>query len=533
MPADPTGRIGRYRFDQRIGTGGMSQAWRGQLVEGGGRGVTGGVLEQLVIIKLLHPEHVDDPEFVEMFMDEARLTEGMSHPNVAQVHEAGTEDGVPFLVMEYVAGPDLTHVARQLRGKNERPYGVLARIFAGIARGLSHVHGATDADGKSLGIIHRDVSLGNIVVSESGAGKLIDFGIARWEERTTVTDVGMLKGKLHYMAPEQLEREYDHRVDIYQLGVCLYWLATGRPPYHADDPLQLWRDRLAGTAKVPSKLVAGFPRGLERIIVRAIDKNPDRRYRHAGEMAADLEAFCAAEGPWAASDADTARWVRGLFTDDDWSLWQPPVSEVQRTDRIEIPEDYRADDATAGARVARAFKDGRPLSAESLAGDVVSAAFADEPSPEMFRRAASTLGAVSLSRKQQPKVDSTAKLSAVELAAARNSARSDRRAEARPVVVTARRRRILSASEIRPWLAVLLGIGFVLAGVVAGVGLSQRSHATGDAAAQVYLEEAARLQAAGDPEGVLEMVEKARKCDPADPKIDVALTRLERVAAQR
>lgn len=523
----PTGRssfgsegwFGRYRVDRRIGTGGMSQAWRGQLEGDGG-------FRKLVVIKVLHPEHVDDPDFVRMFMDEARLTARLSHPNIAQVFEAGEQDGSPFIVMEHVSGPDLTHVVKRLRGRIARPYGVCARIMAGVCRGLHAAHAQTDEDGRPLHIIHRDVSLGNIVLARTGAPKLIDFGIARWQERSTVTEVGLLKGKLHYMAPEQLKAGYDHRVDIYQAGVCLYWMTTGRPPFHAKDPLQLWRERLGGRFPRPSEVVAGYPVGLERIVLKALATDPRDRFRTAAEMAAALEAFCRTGTGWETADADVARWLQGLFTTTEWEEWRPPRSELERTDPSHVPpsapEDYRGDDATAGARTVQAFKEGRYLSADSLAGDIVSAAdpdvtpFVDEHS----RTEPSAPHPMALEQERGP--------------TRVNRPRSPRRRvepAPRAVVVSARRRQLRAPTEVRPWLALVAGIGFVIAGLAIGWVVGRPPPATtsvSEAAARVYLDEATALHADGDSEGAKVMVGRARAAGSADPAVDVALTRLER-----
>ena len=509
------GWFGRYRVDRRIGTGGMSQAWRGQLEAGAG-------FRKLVVIKVLHPEHVDDPDFVQMFTDEARLTARLSHANIAQVYEAGEQGGAPYIVMEHVSGPDLTHVVKRLRGRIARPYGVCARIMAGTCRGLAAAHEQTDEDGRPLHIIHRDVSLGNVVMSRTGAPKLIDFGIARWQERTTVTDVGLLKGKLHYMAPEQLKAGYDHRVDIYQAGVCLYWMTTGRPPFHATDALQLWRERLAGRFPRPSEIVAGYPVALERIVLKALSTDPRDRQSSAAELASELEAFCRPEAGWATTDADVARWLDGLFSAEEWQEWRPPRSELERTDpshatpERDSPDDYRGDDATAGARAISAFHEGRYLSVESLAGDLVSAAdpdvtpFADERSitepsaPVPVARPAARVSP-SLPRRARPAPP------------------------ARPLVVSARRRPPRAPTEVRPWLALVAGVGFVVAGLTIGWVVGQPPAVpASDAAARVYLDDAHSLHAQGDTEGAKVMVGRARAVGSTDATFDASLTRLER-----
>jgi len=509
------GWFGRYRVDRRIGTGGMSQAWRGQLESRGG-------FRKLVVIKVMHPEHVDDPEFVRMFMDEARLTARLSHANIAQVFEAGEQAGAPFIVMEHVAGPDLTHVVKRLRGCASRPFGVAARILAGMCRGLHAAHTQTDEDGRPLRIIHRDVSLGNVVLAATGTPKLIDFGIARWQERSTVTEIGLLKGKLHYMAPEQLRSGYDHRVDIYQAGVCLYWLTTGRPPFAANDPLQLWRERLRGDFPRPSEVVPGYPPALERVLLRAMATDPRDRFATAAEMASALEGFCAPGGGWATTDAAVARWLQTLFSPEEWEEWRPPRFEVEQTDLTPAPpEDYRGDDDTAGARAVRAFRDGRYLSVDSLAGDLVAAADPDAVAPLDEADAVTTPGVLRpvLQNEAVTRADLRPPLASVPAAS-------------RGVVIRSAHRQLPAAQAQLPrWMLLLAGVAFVVIGLALGWRM-RAPEALGaerlDAAARVYLDEASALETSGDLDGAKMMLGRARAVGSTDPALDVALTRLER-----
>lgn len=299
------GRIGRYEIERRIGAGGMALTYRCRLAGIGG-------FSKRVVVKILHPDHVGEESYVRMFLDEAKLSARLHHVNVAQVYEVGDDHGVPYMVMEHVDGSNLAEITRLL-GRGQKPWGHIAWLFAGICRGLGHAHGLRDDNGKALGIVHRDVSLGNIMIGRDGVPKLIDFGIAQWAQKENVTEVGMLKGKLHYMAPEQLRGQADHRADIYQLGVCLYWMTTGRPPFHDADPAKVWAARLDGDLKRPSQLVAGYPRELEEIVTTALAVDPARRWQSADELAAMLEAFCYSQPAFATSDEAVARWVRGLL----------------------------------------------------------------------------------------------------------------------------------------------------------------------------------------------------------------------------
>ena len=303
-------QVGRYMVDRQIGVGGMALTYRCRLSGMGG-------FEKQVVIKLLHPSHQDDGNFISMFLDEARLMARLSHPNIAQVFEIDNYDGLPYIVMEYVAGPNLAMVLKKLQKLEDRKVHYAAWIMAGVCRALSHAHALTDENGQLLNIIHRDVSLGNILVAPDGCSKLIDFGIAKWKLKTNVTEVGMLKGKVHYLAPEQITNHVDHRVDIYQAGVCLYWLATGQPPFHSEDPMQLWRDRMEGRVTSPTQLWTNFPPELEAIILRSLARDPQDRYQTGGEMADALVAFCNSHSRYNANDRAISAWMKELFTSDE------------------------------------------------------------------------------------------------------------------------------------------------------------------------------------------------------------------------
>lgn len=321
MLAEMPGRIGRYEIDRRIGAGGMALTYRCRLEGLGG-------FSKKVVVKVLHPDHVGDESYVRMFLDEARVSAGLHHGNIAQVFEVGSDHGIPYMVMEFVNGPNLASVTRRIGPFGDRPYGLIAHLLAGVARGLDHAHGQVGEDGTLLGLVHRDVSLGNIVVSRDGVSKLIDFGIAKWNDKKDVTEVGLLKGKLHYMAPEQLKGLADHHVDIYQLGVCLYWLATGRPPFHHEDHAEVWRMRLAGNVPRPTELVSGFPSELEEILLTALATDPEKRWSSAVEMADMLEAFCYSHPKYAASDEAVAAWIRGLVPPEEF---EDPSSRLLQT----------------------------------------------------------------------------------------------------------------------------------------------------------------------------------------------------------
>jgi serine/threonine protein kinase len=183
---------------------------------------------RLVVIKRIRHEHADDLELVTMFFDEARLLARLSHPHIAQVHALGESDGRPFLVMEHVRGATL----RELMERG-RPLAVraVAGIGLAIAQALSYAHALTDEHGRTLGVVHRDLTPANVIVADSGVVKLLDFGIAKWVSRAYETATGVVKGTTGYMSPEQnAGGAIDQRSDVFSLGVLLHALAMGRAP---------------------------------------------------------------------------------------------------------------------------------------------------------------------------------------------------------------------------------------------------------------------------------------------------------------
>ena len=251
-----------------------------------------------------------------MFLDEARLCAGLAHPNIPQIFEVGEQDGLPYIVMEYVPGPNLSLVRRQMQANGQQAHAVMALVMAQVSRALAYAHALTDASGRPLNIIHRDVSLPNVLIGADGIARLIDFGIARSAMSSAATEVGTLKGKVAYMAPEQLiGKPHDLRVDIYQVGVCLYWMTTGEPPYSGDNPVAIWNAHMEGALQRPSERVPGYPPALEAIVLRAMAVKPEDRYPVAASLAEALERFAQAEAPQVNAAAISA-WIAQLFPGD-------------------------------------------------------------------------------------------------------------------------------------------------------------------------------------------------------------------------
>jgi ABC-type multidrug transport system ATPase subunit len=276
----PRPASGRYRIHDEIAAGGMATVHLGTI-----RGPFG--FSSTVAIKRLHPAFARDPQFVTMFLDEARLASRVRHPNVVPVLDVIAEDGELALVMEYVEGESL---ARLVASASAVPISVAVAIVAAILHGLHAAHEARDEQGAPLGLVHRDVSPQNVIVGTDGVTRLIDFGVAKAVGRGHASRTGQLKGKLAYMAPEQLQRgAVDHRSDIYSAAVLLWELCAGERLFEGETEGMILGSVLDDVVPPPSSLRADLPRALDAIILRGLDRDRTRRFASARDMARALE----------------------------------------------------------------------------------------------------------------------------------------------------------------------------------------------------------------------------------------------------
>lgn len=279
-------QFGKYVLDDLLAVGGMAEIFLARQ-----QGPAG--FEKRLIVKRILPQYAADEAFIEMFLDEARLTSRLSHPNIVQIFELGEEQGRYYIAMEYIQGEGLIDVMdAAARLGAAIPYHYAATIIGHVAAGLDYAHHFADADGRPLNLVHRDISPDNILVSYNGAVKTIDFGIAKAVTNRTKTQAGAVKGKFCYMSPEQvMATELDGRSDIFSLGITLYEMTTGRRPFGEDEGLLTVSAIVNEPVKPPSDLVPGFPAALERIIMRALAKDRDARYARARDLQRDLEEF--------------------------------------------------------------------------------------------------------------------------------------------------------------------------------------------------------------------------------------------------
>ncbi len=312
----PTPTIGRYTLLAKLGEGGMAEIFLAEL-----RGTKG--FSKRVVLKVLKAEHLDDAEQQSMFADEARLGSKLEHAHIPRVLELGEEDGLPFMVQEYVEGPNLDVVQRRAHQAGEVDLATMCRIIADVAKALDHAHHVV-YEGSPLGVVHRDVSMTNVLVSVTGKSKLIDFGVARFEDRETKTEANVLKGKMRYLAPETLRTaEVSHQSDLFALGVVLYTVTTGRAPWRNQSDLM---KRMSGNFTRPRELVPDFPEDLEAIVVGAMAPKPRDRVKTGRDLAEQLLGWCAAHGE-VPSDADVAARVTAWFPEGR-KAWLPNGTEL-------------------------------------------------------------------------------------------------------------------------------------------------------------------------------------------------------------
>ncbi len=280
-------RIGRYEVIKHLASGGMGQVYLGRATGLGG-------FERHVVIKTLDLELADDDPFVTMFLDEARLVGALHHQYIAPVYEVGRDEaGRYFLVMEYVHG-ETAHAVfeRSAERQDSVPLGFALTVGSAVASALHYAHSARGSTGAPLAIVHRDVTLSNLMLGYDGGVKLIDFGIAKAANRATTTQVGALKGKVAYLAPEQiLGRTVDHRADIFALGVVLYELTTMRRAFRAGSDFMTMERITTGRITPPSQVVRDYPRGLELIVMKALATDPAARFQDAATLGRELDAF--------------------------------------------------------------------------------------------------------------------------------------------------------------------------------------------------------------------------------------------------
>ncbi len=304
-------RFGKYTLLRRLATGGMAELFLALH-----RSVAG--FEKIIVIKRILPSMNSDQAFIEMLLHEARIAATLSHPNIVQIYDVGHAEGAYYIAMEHIHGEDLRSIVRQMKKARltEFPREHALAIVNGVCAGLAYAHDKRGFDGGPLRIVHRDISPQNVIVTYGGDIKVVDFGIAKSGDRMGEdTKSGRLKGKVPYMSPEQARGEViDSRSDLFALGTILFELTTGKRLFKGRSELETLRLICDREYPSPSQVRPDYPPRLERIVMRALDKDRNGRYQSAREMQEDLEAYIREERV-AVSTLRLRDWMQSLFTD--------------------------------------------------------------------------------------------------------------------------------------------------------------------------------------------------------------------------
>lgn len=279
-------RIGRYEVVQRLGHGGMATVYLGRATGSAG-------FERVVAIKVIHQHLAAEPEFVGMFLDEAKIAARIHSPHVAGILDLGEDAGNYFMVLEYIDGETLSALLRQLRPTDDRlPLAVALQILADACEGLVAVHGLRDPDGRPYGLVHRDMSPQNLIVNFDGWTKIVDFGLVKATRLRNSNHTGHLRGKLAYMAPEQARgKPLSAGTDLFALGVIFWEMLTGRRLFAGEGDAETLESVMRCEVPPLRELRPDLPPGLEALLQRALAPTPEERYPSAEVMLADIRAL--------------------------------------------------------------------------------------------------------------------------------------------------------------------------------------------------------------------------------------------------
>lgn len=402
----PSRIVGRYALFDAIAAGGMATVHYGRMV--GGAGFT-----KTVAIKRLHAQFAMDPDFHAMFVDEARVAARIQHPNAVGTLDVVDLDGEIFLIMEYVPGEALSRLMRDSRTLGEKiPPKIVGSILSGVLYGLHAAHDAQDEHGKPLGIVHRDVSPHNIMIGKEGIPRVLDFGIAKAAGRMQNTREGQVKGKMSYMAPEQIASEpIDRRADVYSAGVVLWEALCGRRLFDGENQAAIMAKVVAGVVEPASEIRDDVPKALDAVIAKALAKNAFDRYATARELATAIEETLGLASPGVVGD-----WV-GRFAGEALSMRAGRVKEIETLSSAEL-------DVPAAAISSRGSDPGlRPEDFENTASipdddgptKVEKPSIASQPSSTLTQRSNVTLASNSDPPKSRGKLFAVAAVLALSV----------------------------------------------------------------------------------------------------------------------
>lgn len=322
-------KMGRFTLCRELGAGGMATVYLSKMRLAAG-------IERLVAVKTIHSHLAKEQTFVDMFLDEAKIASHISHPNVCAVYDFGDVGGIYYISMEYLVGEPLIDFVNEIVAQKDDdileavPF-LAARIIADAAEGLHAAHTLRGSDGQPLHVVHRDVSPQNIFVTYEGSVKVVDFGCAKALERVTQTNTGIMKGKVSYASPEQLQGgDVDARLDVFALGVCLWECLTLRQLFRRENAIMTAKAVLEDDIPRADEEAEWVPKELADICDKALQRDADKRFSNAREMGRALRSFIAGAGTTFES-AEVAEWMAALFPDRHQATLRR-LSEVKALD---------------------------------------------------------------------------------------------------------------------------------------------------------------------------------------------------------
>ncbi len=327
-------QFGQYILKEHIATGGMAEVFKARMM-----GMEG--FQKTVAIKRILPHLTDNDEFVTMFIDEAKLAAQLNHNNIIHIYDLGKIERSYYIAMEYIEGHDLRSLLKKCRDRDDHPpIPISLHITTMLASALDYAHRKQDFENRDLGLVHRDVSPQNVLISNDGDIKLCDFGIAKAASKASHTRAGALKGKLQYMSPEQAwGKSIDHRSDIFSLGLVLYEMLTGTKVFAGDSELSILEQVRNPKVAAPSDFNPDIPEEVERVVLKALESDSGDRYQSAREFQSDLEEVMRKFG-WTVDPAALARFMRELAKDKKFT--QIPGRKVTKKKSAEEKKSAKA-----------------------------------------------------------------------------------------------------------------------------------------------------------------------------------------------
>ncbi|MBL93188.1 MAG: serine/threonine protein kinase [Myxococcales bacterium] len=353
-------RFGKYNLLKRIAVGGMAEIFlaRQEGLEG---------FEKMICIKRIRPHLSNQPNFVTMFLNEAKLAARLNHPNIAQIYDLGRINDSYFIAMEHISGRDMSRIIPKAQTKGIGfPMVYALKVAANVCDGLNYAHTKTDAYGNPLHIVHRDVTPENCLVGFNGTVKLVDFGIAKANTQLEETQAGELKGKLSYMSPEQAMGEpLDHRSDIFSLGAILYEWITSARIFTGENEMAILKEIVDGHIYRPSYFKDNVPEPVENILMRALEKDREKRYQSAWEMQYDIDTYLAS-CEFTPSNIHLANFLKQIFEDEI----QDEQEQLVRLRNEQVYQEPSAYDDVLNEEV---------LDIDALSGEMVAASLEGAP----------------------------------------------------------------------------------------------------------------------------------------------------------